>query len=285
MKILLTGAKGFIGSYFQEHYKDQYDIQTFSFQNDELDSLDLSGFESIIHLSALVHQMGGADEEEYERINVGNTIALAQKAKQSGVKQFIFMSSVKVYGEETDTPYTETTKCKPQDDYGKSKFKAEELLELLRGKNFTVSILRTPIVYGIGVKANIQNLIKLVNKVPILPFDSIENRRSMVYIGNLCEMINKLCETQLSGIFLAGDDRPISTTELIKLIAKELDKTIYLVKIPFFEPLIKSLKPSFYKRLYESLEVDNRLTKEILNMKNPYNVEQGIKYMIKGKTI
>ena len=285
MKILLTGAKGFIGSYFQEHYKDQYDIQTFSFQNDELDSLDLSGFESIIHLSALVHQMGGADEEEYERINVGNTIALAQKAKQSGVKQFIFMSSVKVYGEETDTPYTETTKCKPQDDYGKSKFKAEELLELLRGKNFTVSILRTPIVYGIGVKANIQNLIKLVNKVPILPFDSIENRQSMVYIGNLCEMINKLCETQLSGIFLAGDDRPISTTELIKLIAKELDKTIYLVKIPFFEPLIKSLKPSFYKRLYESLEVDNRLTKEILNMKNPYNVEQGIKYMIKGKTI
>ena len=285
MKILLTGAKGFIGSYFQEHYKDQYDIQTFSFQNDELDSLDLSGFESIIHLSALVHQMGGADEEEYERINVGNTIALAQKSKQSGVKQFIFMSSVKVYGEESDTAYAENTKCEPQDDYGKSKLEAEKQLINMEDDDFTVSILRTPIVYGARVKANIQNLIKLVNKVPILPFRGIENRRSMVYIGNLCEMINRLCETQLSGIFLAGDDRPVSTTELIELIAKELDKTIYLVNIPFFEPLLKSLKPSFHKRLYESLEVNNRMTKEILNMENPYSVEQGIKYMIHSENL
>ena len=285
MKLLLTGSSGFIGSYFQSCYGDKYDIETFSFLKDDFDSLDLTQVDIIIHLSALVHQMGGAAQDEYARVNVNNTLLLAQKAKQSGVKQFVFMSSVKVYGEESDTPYTEITKCEPQDDYGKSKLEAEKKLMEIKDDDFTVSILRTPIVYGTGVKANIQNLIKLVNKVPILPFGGIENRRSMVYIGNLCKLIDKLCETQLSGIFLAGDDRPISTTKLIELIAKELDKTIYLVKIPFFEPLLKSFKPSFHKRLYESLEVDNRLTKEILNMKNPYSVEQGIKYMIKGETI
>jgi len=285
VKILLTGSSGFIGSYFQDNYGDKNDISTFSFQHDDLDKLNLTQIDTIIHLSALVHQMGGANEEEYERINVVSTIALAQKAKQNGVKQFIFMSSVKVYGEESDRPYSENTKCEPKDDYGKSKLEAEKQLMKMQDDSFIVSILRTPIVYGVGVKANIQNLIKLVGKVPILPFGGIENRRSMVYIGNLCKLIDKLCETQLSGIFLAGDDRPISTTKLIELIAKELDKTIYLVKIPFFEPLLKSFKPSFHKRLYESLEVDNRLTKEILNMKNPYSVEQGIKYMIKGETI
>jgi len=99
MKLLLTGSSGFIGSYFQSNYGDKYDISTFSFQNDNFHKLDLNQVNTIIHLSALVHQMGGADENEYKRINVDNTIALAQKAKQNGVKQFIFMSSVKVYGE------------------------------------------------------------------------------------------------------------------------------------------------------------------------------------------
>ncbi len=193
------------------------------------------------------------------------------------------MSSVKIYGEESNTPYTETTQCAPQDNYGKSKLKAEKQLMEIEDDSFKVSIIRTPIVYGSGVKANIQNLIKLVNKVPLLPFGGIENRRSMVYIGNLCEMINRLCQTKQSGIFLAGDDRPISTTELIKLIANELDKNLYLVKIPFFESFLKLLKPSFHKRLYESLEVDNSKTKERLDFKNLYSVEDGIKYMIHGE--
>jgi len=283
MKLLLTGSSGFIGSYFQSNYGDKYDISTFSFQNDNFHKLDLNQVNTIIHLSALVHQMGGADENEYKRINVDNTIALAQKAKQNGVKQFIFMSSVKVYGEESNIPYTETTRCEPQDDYGRSKLKAEKYLLSMQDDNFTVSILRTPIVYGAGVKANIQNLIKLVRKVPILPFGGIDNRRSMVYIGNLCQLIHKLCKTKISGVFLAGDDRPVTTTEFIELIAKELGRTVHFVKIPFFEPLLKSFKPSFHKRLYESLEINNSVTKEILNFRNPYSLEQGIKYMLNGE--
>ncbi len=283
MKLLLTGSSGFIGSYFQNNYSDRYDIETFSFLKDDLKSLDLTQIDVVVHLSALVHQMGGAAKEEYRRVNVDQALALAQKARQSGVKQFVFMSSVKVYGEESDIAYTEITKCEPQDDYGKSKLEAENLLMETEDDHFKISIIRTPIVYGYGVKANIQNLIQLVNKIFLLPFGDIANKRSMVYIGNLCHLIDEIITQEKSGIFLASDDEPLSTTRLIELIAKELDKKVYLVKIPFFKNLLKIVKPSFHKRLYESLEVNNSKTKEVLKLKNPFNTGQGIKYMIHGE--
>lgn len=193
------------------------------------------------------------------------------------------MSSVKVYGEETDLKYTEDTKCQPEDDYGVSKLKAEDELRKIEDENFKVSILRTPIVYGYGVKANIKSLIKLVDTIPILPFKDIENKRSMVYIGNLCHLIDLIIENTKSGIFLASDDKPLSTSTLIKLISKSLNKSILLIKIPLFEILVKTLKPSYYKRLYKSLEVDNTITKRKLNFENKYSVEKGILFMINGE--
>jgi UDP-glucose 4-epimerase len=280
MKLLLTGSSGFIGNYFITNYRSKYEINTFSFLNDNFQDLNLENIHIVIHLSALVHQMGGALEEEYEKVNVTQTIDLAKKAKESGVKHFIFMSTVKVYGEETNVAYTESTVCKPEDEYGKSKLKAENELKKLESDDFIVSIIRTPIVYGYGVKANIKNLIGLVKKVSVLPFGKIENKRSMVYIGNLCHMINEIIIQEKAGIFLATDNEPLSTTRLIELIAKNLNKKIYLIKIPFFESLLKQVKPSFHKRLYESLEVDNSKTKKILNLKNKYSIEDGIKLMI-----
>lgn len=297
MKLLITGASGFVGSYFINKYKDKYDIKTFSFLNDDFNTLDCSDVDVVFHLSALVHQMGGASKEEYERVNVTQTLELAKKAKESGVKQFVFMSTVKVYGEETDglprfarnDKYTENSECSPEDEYGKSKLRAEQELLKLESEDFVVSIVRTPIVYGYGVKANIKNLVNLVKKVPILPFGVIENRRSMVYIGNLCHLVDeviRLCDKRgvtASGVFLASDDEPLSTTRLIELIAKELNKKVYLLNIPFFETLLKLLKPSFHKRLYGTLEVDNTLTKERLNLKNPYSMRDGIRLMIHGE--
>ena len=229
--------------------------------------------------------MGGASRDEYEKVNVTQTLELAKKAKESGVKQFVFMSTVKVYGEETESVYTEDSICSPEDEYGKSKLKAEVELLKLEDENFKVSIIRTPIIYGYGVKANIKNLVNLVNKVPLLPFGKIKNKRSMVYIGNLSHLVYEIITQEKQGIFLASDDEPLSTTRLIELIAKNLDKKIYLVKIPFFESLLKILKPSFHKRLYGSLEVDNSITKEKLNLKNRYSVEEGIGMMIKGDNI
>ena len=308
MKLLITGATGFVGSNFINKYKDKYDIQTFSFLNDDINVLDCHGLDVVVHLSALVHQMGGTSKEEYEKVNVTQTLELARKAKESGVKHFIFMSTVKVYGEETSVAYNENSECLPQDEYAKSKLKAERELLKLEDESFRVSIIRTPIVYGYGVKANIKNLINLVSKVSVLPFAGIDNKRSMVYVGNLCYLVNVLidrsvgldCRASLAmtekesfamteeasfamtegSVFLASDDAAVSTTRLIELIADGLGKKVYLVKIPFFESFLKLVKPSFHKRLYGSLEVDNSLTKQKLNLKNPYSVEDGIKLML-----
>jgi len=280
MKLLITGSSGFIGSSFINKYKEKYKIKTFSFRNNDINSLCCNDIDVIIHLSALVHQMGGASYAEYEKINVTQTLELAKKSKQSGVKQFIFMSTVKVYGEETDGIYSETSECHPEDEYGKSKLKAELELKKLENENFKISIIRTPIVYGSGVKANIKSLINLVNRIRVLPFGKIENKRSMVYIGNLCHLVDELIIQQKAGVFLASDDEPLSTSKLIKLIALNLDKKLYLIKVPFFETLLRLLKPSFHKRLYGNLEVDNSITKKSLNLKNLYSVDEGIKLMI-----
>lgn len=301
MKLLITGSSGFVGSYFINKYKEKYEIKIFSFLKDNITTLDCSDVDIVFHLSALVHQMGGASSEEYIKVNVTQTLKIAKKAKESGVKHFVFMSTVKVYGEETDSVYTESSPCHPEDEYGKSKLKAELELQKLASENFKVSIVRTPIVYGYGVKANIKSLVNLVNKVPVLPFGNIKNKRSMVYIGNLCHLVDKIIEfgstalavpTEVQGaakaalpsnIYLVTDDEPLSTSKLIELIAKNLEKKVYLIKVPFFETLLKLVKPSFHKRLYESLEVDNSTTKEKLNLKNRYSVEEGIALMLNGE--
>lgn len=283
MNILLTGSTGFIGSYFLEKYSEKFVINTFSFQRDNFKSLNLIGIETVVHLSALVHQINDASLEQYEKINVMQTINLAKKAKRDGVRHFVFMSTVKVYGEEASLPYNENSLCAPQDDYGKSKYKAEQELKILEDEKFIVSIIRTPIVYGKGVKANIKNLINLVQKVSILPLQNIYNKRSIVYIGNLCYLMAEVITQKQSGIFLASDDKPLNTTGLIELIAKNLNKKIFLVKIPFFETMLRLIKPSFHKRLYGSLEVNNTLTKEKLHFKNPYTTEEGFNNMIQGE--
>lgn len=285
MRLLITGSSGFVGNYFSKKYKNKYEIKTFSFLKDEINDLDCNEIDVVFHLSALVHQMAGTNIEEYERINVSQTLALAKKAKKSGVKHFVFMSTIKVYGEETDKEYTESSICNPKDDYGKSKLKAENLLKEIEDDIFKVSIVRTPIVYGYGVKANIKSLVNLINRVSLLPLGDIANKRSMVYIGNLCHLVDEIIEKNYAGIFLAADDYPISTTKLIELISKSLNKKVYLFKIPLFESILKLLKPSFHKRLYGSLEVDNNITKKRLNLQNPYSVENGIKLMINGEKI
>ncbi|WP_024954325.1 NAD-dependent epimerase/dehydratase family protein [Sulfurospirillum arcachonense] len=282
-RILITGSTGFVGSYFIDKYKDRYDIQKFSFLKDDFKSLHVKDIDVVFHLSALVHQMGGASLEEYERVNIAQTLDLAKKAKESGVKQFVFMSTVKVYGEENNIVYKETSTCKPQDEYGKSKLKAEIELSKLEDESFKVVIIRTPIVYGYGVKANIKSLVRLVKKIPILPFGKIQNKRSMVYIGNLCYMIDEIIIQQKSGIFLASDNKLLSTSKLCELIAQSLGKKVYLFKLPFFESFLKYIKPSFHKRLYGDLQVDNTQTKEMLNLQNLYTTEKGILYMIQGE--
>lgn len=281
MNLLVTGSSGFVGQYFLKNLISSYCVKTFSLQKDKLDALDLQGVDAVVHLAALVHQMNGASWSEYKKANVDYPVSLAKKAKKSGVKQFVFMSSTKVYGEESIVPFTEDSVCEPKDDYGKSKLLAEKELLKLSDNSFIVTIIRTPVVYGEGVKGNIIKLLQLVDKMPILPFGCIKNRRSMVYVGNLCALIEKVLEKKVGGIFLASDSKSFSTTRLIELVASALKKREINLCMPLIGFLLNKLNPNLYIRLYGNFEIDATLTKKRLGFKEPFSTEDGILNMVK----
>ncbi len=283
-KILVTGSSGYLGSSFINQDKNKYLFKKFSLINQKLEDISFDNIDVLLHCAAIVHQKIEYSYEKYNEINVVYPVKLAKLAKLNGVKQFIFISTIAVYGEDKEK-LDENTTCNPITYYGKSKLEAEKQLLELNDNRFIVSIIRPPMVYGKNAPGNIDSLVKLVKKMPILPLGEIENKRSFISIENLCYIINEIITQQKSGVFLASDDKPISTSTLIELISKNLNKKMYLVKIPFFETLLKALKPSFHKRLYGSLEVNNSITKEKLKLTNPYSVEEGIKYMIKGEII
>ncbi|MDN5114341.1 NAD-dependent epimerase/dehydratase family protein [Aliarcobacter butzleri] len=283
-KFLITGSNGYLGSSFIDQFENKYLFEKFSLLNQKIEDINFDNIDIVLHCAALVHQKVEHSYEKYYEINVKYPIKLAKIAKQNAVKQFVFISTIAVYGEDKEK-LDENTICNPITPYGKSKLEAEKELLKLNDDNFIVSIIRPPMIYGKNAPGNIDSLVKLVKKLPIIPLGKIENKRSFISIQNLCHLVDEIITQEKQGIFLACDDEPLSTSKLIELITKNLDKKIYLIKIPFFETLLKVLKPLFHKRLYGSLEIDNTITKEKLNLKNPYGVEDGIRLMIKGEKI
>ncbi|MCG3665699.1 NAD-dependent epimerase/dehydratase family protein [Aliarcobacter butzleri] len=284
MKILINGSNGYLASNFLNQYKKVYDFEKFSLLKQKIEDINFNNIDIVLHCAALVHQKEEHSYEKYYETNVEYPVKLAKLAKQNRVKQFVFISTIAVYGEEKEK-LDENTICNPATFYGKSKLEAEKQLLELNDDNFLISIIRSPMIYGKNAPGNIDSLVKLVKKLAIIPLGKIENKRSFISIQNFCYIINEVILQKKSGIFLACDDEPLSTSKLIDLIVKNLAKKTYLIKIPFFETLLKILKPSFHKRLYGSLEIDNTITKEKLNLKNPYDVEDGIRLMIKGEKI
>ena len=278
-KVLLTGSTGFIGSYFLKNYRKKLNIKTFSFVSDSISDLNLNRIKTIVHCGALVHQMNKIPSyNEYFEINVKQTINLAKRAKQNNVKHFVFLSTAKVYGEESNSIFNENSRTNPLDDYARSKLEAENSLQKIEDENFKISILRLPLVYGPGVKANFSKLVNLVHLLPILPFGNITNKRSMVFIGNLNDVLFRIICMEKNGIFIVKDDESLSTTHLIRLIGKTINKRLYLFHFPFLNLLIKKIKPNYYKRLFMSLELDNSLTLNSLNInKNKFSNKIALK--------
>lgn len=281
MKVLVTGSSGYVGSRFIERFSADYTFQSFSLQNSPLESLDLAGVDTILHCAALVHQKISYTQEEYDRINAEYPFKLAKKAKAYGVKHFIFISTVAVY---QDAEWVnEHSVCLPSTPYGKSKLKAEKMLETLADDNFVISIVRSPMIYGPSAPGNIALLSKLVKTMPILPFEGINNSRTFVGIGNLTALIDTLLKRRLEGVFLAADDTSLSTTHLIRLIAAALNKKIYLLSLPFFETVVKKISCSLHNKLFENLVVDNTETKKRLSFHTPYTTEEGIITMFRNE--
>lgn len=249
-RILIAGEGSYIGTgverYLQEYNKVKgqkyYEIHTVSQRNDNWKQHDFSGYDAVFCVTGIAHvDTGSVREEEkklYYKVNCDLAVETAKKAKAEGVGQFIYMSSIIVYGDSAKVGerkhITADTKPQPANFYGDSKLQAEKQLLPLEEEGFCVAILRPPFVYGKGCKGNYVMLAKLAKLVPIFP--NIRNERSMLYIENLCEFVRLLVESKEGGIFFPQNNTQASTSEMVAAIAQGSGKKIHLWSI--LNPLV-----------------------------------------------
>ena len=282
LTVVVTGANGFVGQRFMKYKAECYRLRPISLRDLKPESIDLKDVDVIVHLAGKAHDMSLQDEQVYMNINYELAKALADHALHSGVKHFIYVSSVKVYGEGGDEALNENSDCHPEDPYGRSKLKAEQYLQSIQGNSIVVSIVRPPVIYGPGVKGNIIRLLTAVDKGSMLPLGNTGNWRTMVFLDNLIELIHRIIDNRAAGIFVAGDRQPLSTDGLIRIIGDKLGKKTKLVSIPgFMRKLMSMVKPGLYKRLFGSFVVDNSSTNQRLQFTPPYSTEEGIAQMVK----
>ncbi len=310
-RILVTGANGFIGRNLCILLKEKGYIVRGTVHNnvsgifgvDECiqmgnmnESTDwrkaLCGVDTVIHLAARVHVMDNqaADPAEvFHGANVLGTRSLAQMAVKEGVRRVIFISSVGVNGGSTcGKPFTEDDIPNPTGAYAVSKWEAEQSLrKVAQMSGMEVVILRPPLVYGPGVKANFKNLIKLVRAGLPLPFKGINNRRSFIYIGNLADVIIACITHPLAAgeTFLVSDRADVSTPDLIEMIAHAMNKKAALFSL--HPGILKALcgilgKSEELEKLAGSLLVDSSKIRNLLVWKPPFTLEEGIKETVKG---
>jgi nucleoside-diphosphate-sugar epimerase len=280
--VLLTGSSGFIGQRYLSYNEKNYMIQTVSLQQTFIEAIDFANIKVIIHLAGIAHRMEQPSGQIYYDVNVEQTHRLAKKAKEEGVPHFVFASSVKVYGDEqNNTHLNEKSTTVPNDDYGKSKLQAEQILRGLENDAFKVAIVRPPLVYGASVKGNMLKIMSLATKPYPLPLKGINNQRSMVFVDNLVALFNAITENQASGVFIAGDRKPLSTSQLFETISNAMGKKPLWFKVPQWGIyLLKSIKPALVSRLFGSFVVDNTQTNKVLNFLPPYTAEEGITQMV-----
>lgn len=285
-RVLVTGANGFIGGALCErvHVEGWYvrgTIRSLKYLDElpegidivETDSIDahtnwekaLEDIDTVVHLASKGHIVKDATADSlsaFRRINVTGTEHLARLAALKGIKRFIYLSSVKVNGEGKPISYTEKDTPAPSDPYSISKYEAEQVLQQIAGDtDLEIVVLRPPLVYGPGVKANFLTLLRIVNDGYWLPLASVKNRRSLIFLDNMIEAILAgICHPDAAGkTYLVSDGDDVSTPELIRRIAKAMEKSTKL--LPFPPVLLRHAsrlagKSSVAHRLLNSLYVD-----------------------------
>lgn len=305
-KILITGSNGFLGQYLcQSLTEKNYSIlaQTRKFQafvpsninninfdlNDNLDNVDLSQVEVIIHCAGRAHVMNEtavSPLEAYRQTNVQGTLNLAKKAVQSGIKRFIYMSSIKVNGEQTTTQlFKPSDAVNTNDPYGLSKYEAEQaLLELSKQTGLEVVIIRPVLIYGPNVKANFKSMVELASKKIPLPIGRLDNKRSMVSIYNLVDLVHT-CMTHPNAngeVFIASDQDDISVKQLFEKLAYYQNNKLLMLPVP--KSLINFLaslvgKKAVASRLCSELVVDTSKNTQLLDWTAPYSVDASLEKM------
>lgn len=245
-RILITGANSYIGTSFEKYiidnYPNDYSIDTLDMLDPNWKEYDFTPYDVVFHVAGIAHaDVGNVSEEvkkKYYQINTDLTIETATIAKASGVNQFIYMSSIIVYGESAPVGkqkiIDKNTIPQPANFYGDSKLQADIGLQSLNDNQFKVCILRPPMIYGPHSKGNYPLLAKLAMKLPIFP--NIKNQRSMLYVDNLCTFIKYCIDKNLTGIYFPQNNEYVSTSNMVKQIAQVHDKKIHLTRL--LNPLV-----------------------------------------------
>ncbi len=239
-RVLITGANSYIGvsfeNYAREHYNSELLIDTVDMIDGSWRELDFSGYDIVYHVAGIAHaDVGNVSDEvkaKYYAVNTNLTLETANKAKNEGVKQFVFMSSAIVYGE--SAPYGKTrritadTEPQPANFYGDSKWQADKGVRELSDESFTVTVLRPPMIYGKGSKGNYPTLANMAKKLPVFP--KIQNERSMLYIENLCEFLCQVMMRGEGGIFWPQNAEYTNTSDMVKMIGDTINHKIHVSK-------------------------------------------------------
>ncbi|WP_421864514.1 UDP-glucose 4-epimerase family protein [Marinobacter adhaerens] len=301
-KVCVTGGTGFVGSRLVEKLKchGYTVVAPVRSQNSEADGPvvgDIDGqtdwisvlpdVDTIIHCAGRAHIMNDNSSDplsEFRKINVEGTLNLARQAIAAGVRRFVFLSSIKVNGELTSggEVFRESDTPKPSDPYGISKLEAEiGLLELARHTDLEVVIVRPPLVYGPGAKGNFASMLRLVKKHIPLPLGAVRNKRSLVALDNLIDLIITCVEhpAAINQVFLVSDGDDLSTTELLRAVARAMGKSSRLLPIPADVLMIGAAvlgKKAVAQRLLGSLQVDISKARDLLDWEPPLSLEEGL---------
>jgi len=238
---------------------DLYKVDTIDMKDGSWKEKDFSLYDVVIHVAGIAHIKETNDNQElYYKVNRDLAYETAQKAKENGVGQFVFLSSMSVYGVENGV-ITEATPLNPNTAYGKSKAEAEELIHKMQECSFTVATLRPPMIYGSGCRGNYPRLAGLALKTPIFP--KVENKRSMIYIDNLSEFVKQLIDHRSGGLFFPQNAEYVNTSDMVRLIAEVHGKSIVLTNL--FNPLLRLLNVSTVNKIFGDLVYDMSISSNV----------------------
>lgn len=285
-KILITGANSYIGTSFANYlaeaqFQGKYQVDTLDMIGDAWKSFDFSKYDTVYHVAGIAHSDSGKISEEraklYYAVNTDLTVACATKAKQAGVKQFIFMSSAIVYGDSAPIGkrklITRETPVDPANCYGDSKVQAENGLRPLDCDTFKVVILRPPMIFGKNSKGNYPLLSKLAQKLPVFP--KVQNERSMLYIGNLVEFVRLMIENEEQGTFWPQNPQYSNTSDVIAKIAAAHGK--HVVLIPGFGWALRLMShlTGLVNKAFGNLSYDQQMSRYKVDYQK-YSLEEAI---------
>lgn len=240
-RVLITGKNSYIGTSVENWLKrepNKYKVDTADMKDGSWKEKDFSEYDVVFHVAGIAHVSSDPKMEGlYYKVNRDLTIETAEKAKAEGVKQFIFMSSIIVYGDSSSSKRVidRNTVPTPSNFYGNSKLQAEEGIKHLETDDFKIVVLRPPMIYGKGSKGNYPRLANMAKKIPVFP--DIDNERSMLHIDNLCEFIKVMIDQEENGLYFPQNKEYVNTSELVRLIGEVHGKKIIMTKV--FNPVLR----------------------------------------------